>query len=572
MVRWAVNILGAIRIRTKLLALCGFAALALVAAIMAGGSMIHDRMMDDRAEKLRAVVLTAIGIAQTLEHDVAAGRMDRAQAQARFREILHTVRFGGPDDYFLVQNPQGTVLIHGGDPKREGKPTASRDAGGHSSAELARDVLAHAADGFGGGVISYLALKPGKSAPQDKLSYVALFAPWQMVVIAGAWTDDVIAAFNNVLLRLCEVGGVLLLGALLFAWWINRDITGSLARLQGAMLRLAEGELGGAIPGGDRRDEVGSMAGAVVVFQRNAVEVARLRAEQAAQAAQAQAAQRTARVQLAEQFDADIGAVVGQVAASAAMMKTASVAMSEHTGLAAMQSAGAATASDQASLNVQAVAGAAEELSSAINEISRQVDVSASCAGEAAALSQRTSALVTSLDQAAQSIDSVTSMISTIAGQTNLLALNATIEAARAGDAGKGFAVVATEVKSLATRTGQATGEISRHIAGMQGATADTVAAIREIGTIIERFSEISAAIAAAVEQQGAATREIVRNVQEAADGTVTVARTVNDVTDVVGKAGDQAVQVQQTATSLAEQASQLSNQVEHFIAAIKAA
>ena len=91
-------------------------------------------------------------------------------------------------------------------------------------------------------------------------------------------------------------------------------------------------------------------------------------------------------------------------------------------------------------------------------------------------------------------------LITAIAEQTNLLALNATIEAARAGDAGRGFAVVASEVKSLASQTAKATDEISYHISGMQGATQESVAAIKEIGGTIGQISEIAATIASAVE------------------------------------------------------------------------
>jgi methyl-accepting chemotaxis protein len=567
-----VSILSILRIRTKLALICAVAALALVGAVSIGAWMIHTRMMDDRADKLRGVVRMAIGFADTLEREVVAGRLERAQALGRFRDELHLVRFGSADDYLLAQDPDGIVMIHGGDPKREGKPTASRDAAGRSSAELARAALAVPGDRFGGGLISYLALKPGEKAPQDKLSYVAMFAPWRMVVIAGAWTDDIEAAFRGVVLRLGGFSLVLLSVALLAAWWINRDIAGSLTRLQGAMVQLARGDLSVLVPGHGRRDEVGAMAGAVVVFKENALEVGSLREQQARAAADAVQAQRLERQRLADRFEADVGAIVGEVARSAAGMKLAASSMTEIAEVASSQSAGAAAASEQASLNVQAVAGAAEQLSSSIAEISRQVDASAACAQHAAGLSERSGTLVTGLSDAARRIDAVTSMISTIAGQTNLLALNATIEAARAGEAGKGFAVVATEVKSLATRTGHATGEISRHIAAMQGATNDTVAAIRDIGGIIGQFSEIAASIASAVEQQGAATREIARNVQEAATGTFTVSQTVGAVTGAVAEAGEEAVKVRDAASALSDEAANLSGQVGRFIAVVKAA
>src|SRR6185312_15692244 len=132
--------------------------------------------------------------------------------------------------------------------------------------------------------------------------------------------------------------------------------------------------------------------------------------------------------------------------------------------------------------------------------------------------------------KAATRIGDVVELINTIAGQTNLLALNATIEAARAGEAGRGFAVVASEVKALAEQTAKATGEISQQIAGIQNATHESVGAIKEIGDTIGKMSEIASTIAAAVEEQGAATQEISRNVQRAALGTAQVSSNIAEV------------------------------------------
>src|SRR5207253_10906343 len=134
---------------------------------------------------------------------------------------------------------------------------------------------------------------------------------------------------------------------------------------------------------------------------------------------------------------------------------------------------------------------------------------------------------ITELSSAASRIGDVVKMITAIAEQTNLLALNATIEAARAGEAGRGFAVVASEVKALASQTAKATDEIGTQIAAMQTATQDSVGAIKEIGGTIGRIAEIATTIAAAVEEQGATTQEIARNVQQAAHGTSEVAGSI---------------------------------------------
>jgi uncharacterized protein YoxC len=189
-----------------------------------------------------------------------------------------------------------------------------------------------------------------------------------------------------------------------------------------------------------------------------------------------------------------------------------------------------AAASDEASANVQSVASATEELTSSVTEISRQVQESARIAGDAVEQARHTNQRVGELSQAASRIGDVIELINSIAGQTNLLALNATIEAARAGDAGRGFAVVASEVKALAQQTAKATEEIHQQISAVQTATKESVGAIRQISDTIERLSEISSVIAAAIEEQGAATQEIARNVQQAAHGTQQVSTNITDV------------------------------------------
>jgi methyl-accepting chemotaxis protein len=207
-----------------------------------------------------------------------------------------------------------------------------------------------------------------------------------------------------------------------------------------------------------------------------------------------------------------------------------------------------------------------------VGEIIRQVHESSKIAGEAVRQAERTDARIGELSQAASRIGDVVKLITAIAGQTNLLALNATIEAARAGEAGRGFAVVASEVKSLAMQTAKATEEIGTQIAGMQSATHESVAAIKEISATIGRVSEIANTIAAAVEEQGAATQEISRNVQEAAKGTAHVARNIADVNHGAAETGSASAQVLSSAKALAGEGNKLKVEVDKFLHTVRAA
>ena len=275
---------------------------------------------------------------------------------------------------------------------------------------------------------------------------------------------------------------------------------------------------------------------------------------------------------IANDFEAKVGAIVNVVSSAATEMESTAASLNATAEQTSQQVTAVAAASEQASANVQSVASATEELSSSVAEISRQVANSAAVAAKAANESERTNALVNGLADAAQKINAVTSMIHEIASQTNLLALNATIEAARAGDAGKGFAVVASEVKSLANQTAKATEEISAHIAAIQNVTRDTIAAIQSIGSTIGQINEIATTIAAAIEEQDAATQEIARNVQQAAAGTTQVTRNIAGVTQTVGATGSAAGEVLGAAGELAKQAETLSGHVTAFLDEVRAA
>ncbi|KRR15887.1 chemotaxis protein [Bradyrhizobium lablabi] len=352
---------------------------------------------------------------------------------------------------------------------------------------------------------------------------------------------------------------------------IARSISRPILSLTAAMRDLAHGKLDVELPA-QRQDEVGEMARAVAVFKDNAVRMQRLQADQAEAKAQSEQEKRKAFAALADSFEASVRGVVERVSAAATEMQGTAQSMSAIVEQSRQQTLTVSTASEQASDNVQTVAAAAEELSSSMDEIGRRLTHASTVVGKAASDGQASNSRVQSLAAAAQKIGEVVSLINQIASQTNLLALNATIEAARAGESGRGFAVVASEVKTLATQTAKATEEIRAQITAVQSETTAAVEGIQSICTTIQEVDEISAAIAAAVGQQGSATQEIARNVQQAAARTGEVSRNISGVTTGIGATGNAAQEVLSSAGELAEQSRKLRSEVDRFLAHIRAA
>lgn len=370
------------------------------------------------------------------------------------------------------------------------------------------------------------------------------------------------------------VSAFLIIAALLAGgagWSMISGVIRPIRSMTDIMKRLAQHELTVAVDGGDRRDEIGEMAGAVQVFKDGLIEADRLaeaqRQEQAAKEA------RAARiVDLIRGFDEQASTVLRAVSSAATELDATAQSMSAIAEETNRQAAAAAAAAEQTTANVQTVAAAAEEMAASITEINSQVNRSKNISDRAQSEVRQTDATVAGLAEAAARIGAVVQLIQDIAGQTNLLALNATIEAARAGEAGKGFAVVASEVKALANQTAKATEEIAAQVTAVQQATDSSVGAIRSIGATIHSVSEIGASIAAAMEQQGASTSEISRNVTQAATGTQEVSANVSQVTEAAAQTGASATQVLGAARELAQQSEHLRARVEEFLANIRAA
>ncbi|HXP96392.1 MAG TPA: methyl-accepting chemotaxis protein [Telmatospirillum sp.] len=358
--------------------------------------------------------------------------------------------------------------------------------------------------------------------------------------------------------------------ALALGVFLRAAIAKPLVDLDAAMGRLAQHDTGTPIPATDRKDEVGAMARAVLVFKDSMLEADRLNAQQSAEHAERER-RAASMTRLTQEFDAAASSMIDTVATAAGDMQTTASSLSAVTGKTSQQAATVATAAQEASTNVQTVASAAEELSSSIHEISRQVAQASHVSQKAVDQANQTSDIIGGLETAARQIGEVVSLINGIASQTNLLALNATIEAARAGDAGKGFAVVANEVKSLANQTARATEDISQQIASVQQATAHAVAAIGTITGTIQEIDEISAAVAAAVEEQGAATKEIARNVEQAAIGTETVTANIEGVNRSVTDTGHSANDVLTASSQLLREAEQMRGLVRTFLGKVRA-
>jgi methyl-accepting chemotaxis protein len=364
------------------------------------------------------------------------------------------------------------------------------------------------------------------------------------------------------------------IGLVLVSFWVAFSrILRPLFSLTGAMGDLAKGNFEVVLPGLGRKDEIGDMAHAVEAFKIKLEEKARAEAEiRMKQDRLAAERRKSDMMKLADSFESAVGEIVETVSSASTELEASAGTLTSTAERTQELTAMVAAASEEASTNVQSVASATEELSSSVNEIGRQVQESARMASEAVDQARKTNDRVGELSKAAARIGDVVELISTIAGQTNLLALNATIEAARAGEAGRGFAVVASEVKLLAEQTAKATGEIGQQISSIQSATQQSVGAIREISGTIERLSEISSTIAAAVEEQGAATQEISRNVQQAAQGTTEVSSRIIDVQRGTSETGSASSQVHSSAQSLSSESSRLKLEVGNFLSTVRAA
>jgi methyl-accepting chemotaxis protein len=548
-------------------------AVVFVGALAAQVMILRDTVIEERRTKVKDLVEAAKKVLASYDDKAKAGKISAAEARQLAFDAIGAMRWGPSADYLGVygagSSNAGVTYVHANPKYINVNRWDYKDNQGQL---LIQSIVNKARSG--GGFLEYQVPKATGGPELPKLSYAGGYGEGDnmLAIQAGVYTDDI----NTVVFEKANriiAGGILgLLIAGLAAFALGGGLVRPLGTICGVMDGLARGDLNVEVPFVERRNEIGHIARSLAVFKDRLIGAERLRIEREEATARAVAERKAAMDRIAGEFEKSVGGIVAGAASSAAEMQRSAQSLSAIAKETSRQSTSVAAAAEQTTANVQTVAAATEELSTSGQEISRQIAYSASIAQSAVAQANRTNTMVEGLLKATQKIGEVMGLIQNIAGQTNLLALNATIEAARAGDAGKGFAVVASEVKALSTQTAKATEEIAEQIQSIRDATGVTAEAMREIGATIGQIDEIATRIAAAVEEQGGSTKEIARNVQQAAQGTQGVTQNIAEVTRASGQVGSAAELVLDSAGELAKQSERLKQEVEGFLATVRAA
>jgi methyl-accepting chemotaxis protein len=368
------------------------------------------------------------------------------------------------------------------------------------------------------------------------------------------------------------VAVLILLGVVIAAIYYNiRSITGPMKRIVDTLRQIREGEYDVSIDGLERRDELGDLARGVDTFRSGMKDADRIRTDRDLEKQRFEDSRKEALKEMAESLQTSVGQIAEQLSVASRSLETTSSVLTTASGKSRELSKNADDAARRAAGNVGTVASASEELSASISEINSQVSRSVIIAREAVEEAQSTAGLIAELDTASKEIGDIVNLIDEIAEQTNLLALNATIEAARAGEAGKGFAVVANEVKSLATQTGKATGEISDSIGHIQSRTESAVTAIERIRKVIADIDEISTTIAAAINQQEAAAQEIARSVGSASTSNEVISEAMAGLAGEVGKSDAAASDVHDASATVGALIGNLRQSIDGFLEKVRA-
>jgi methyl-accepting chemotaxis protein len=530
-----------------------------------GLSNLHSGLMRNRKDTLIQIVTMARNVTDTWSQKAKDGKLSVEEAQHEALAQIDKLALS-KDLYFFINDYDGVTVAHA-DKELIGK-NRLHDKNPETIERLKLQIEYAQSNG---GFIDYRFPHPGETVPAAKISYTIGFEPWRWAISMGIFVDDIDAAFWRAATSLLVIGGLVVLLAAIMAVAIARSISRPLSMMTERMVQLADGDLNIDVPLLDDRHEMGGLARALQVFKQN-----RRKAEELTAAQQAEHEAKLKRQEKLERvvndFHQRTARVIEAVARAAEYVQSHAQRLAEmaRNSRASIEAVGHAAVDTTG--NVQAVAGAAEELSTAVSDVNRRIGKSTDVARRAVSETERTNATMRGLVDAAQRIGTIVQVINDIASQTNLLALNATIEAARAGDAGKGFAVVAGEVKTLANQTTKATEEIQQQVGAIQGETGRAVEAIGNIGKTVDEMSEISTAIASAMEQQGATTQDIAKNINQAADRTREVSANVRSVGEAAETTSAAASELHKASDDLRNQAAMLEREMKVFIGEMKVA
>ncbi|MDE1153248.1 MAG: methyl-accepting chemotaxis protein [Micavibrio sp.] len=495
--------------------------------------MMHDAVRGDVMRALYAATVHDAGAV-----DDAAGDA-RAHAEALEADVAATLALEPPTDVLPALQ------------------TLSRDDADYAATAL--KVSAAARRDLAGGSHEGAALMTAFMEQFDSIERKAdaVSATLQQHMRRLASAED--AAVSTAELHVALAAAFTIFIALLLPFYSRWYIFTPQERLITAMESLSGGILDARIPYLTRADEIGAIARALKVFQQNAQDKKKLEEQT-----------RSTMLSLAGSFEANVKSVADTVASAATEMDVTSRDVMKRSHDSSEKLGQLVRGISGASQNVQTVAAAAAELSASIREIGQQVEHGNKIMSAAVGDAGRANTQAGNLTEAAQRIGSVIDVINDITGQINLLALNATIEAARAGEQGRGFAVVAAEIKSLASQTTVATKQIEEQISFIQGSAAETVGVLQQVSSTIGEMNKVSSSIAAAVEEQGMATQEIARNVQQAAEITQMVSSNANDVKEVSASSSGALSQMIAAASDLSRQSESLRAQVGGFLRDIR--
>ena len=518
----------------------------------------------------RAELRHEVDVGAALIEDAIRGReADRPAALDAALKALRPIRFG-ETGYFFVIDLEGVSRLSPIAPQVEGKSLLDvKDPSGAYPFRSMLETARTAKSGF----TEYSWAKVGQTEYSPKISFVRAIPEAGVMVGTGAYTDDIAAKTVAIAWRIALYVSPLLLLFVGVAFFVGHSISTRLARMTEAMRKMAQGDYDIALPDLDRADELGEMARAVDAFKIGLRETAQAQSAQRAEQRQAAAQARSCEMlKLAEKFESAIGGVVAAVAQSTHTLENIARSLVQEARYSGEQADIGARAAETASVNVQSVAAAAEQLSYSVEEIGNQASRSHAISSDAAREAETTQGRMNELEAAIEHIGGIVAMITGIAQQTNMLALNATIEAARAGEQGRGFAVVAQEVKSLAEQTTRATADVAGQIASVQRASQEASACIGAMTEATNEVSSIASSIATSVDSQGAATREIAQNAQTTSAKTAELSKVIDEVRLASRQSGDSAEQVLQSVNELARHTKELRGECDSFLAQVRTA